>query len=153
METDAILLQTMRDERAILRTLHTYCHAIDYGDEAAWADCFTEDGVFHVEFPGGAPPMRLAGRAALQDFVAHHPRAPEALHKHLTLNPLIDLRGGEAKVRTYFQMLMEISGLPETYCFGRYLDQMRRCDDGAWRFVERLAEVQSSRPDFPAGPG
>jgi hypothetical protein len=151
MDIDAPLLKTMLDERAILRTLYTYGHAIDYGEEARWTDCFTEDGVFHVEYPGDIPPMRLEGQAALAAFVAGHPRAPAALHKHLLLNPLIDVQGDEARVASYFQMLLEIDGLPETYCFGRYLDRMRRCADGVWRFVERKAEVQSARPNFPNG--
>lgn len=149
MDIDQIHLKTMLDERAILRTLYTYGHAIDYGEEARWVDCFTEDGVFHVEFAGNTPSMRFEGRAALAAFVADHPCAPEALHKHLLLNPLIDVQGDEAKVASYFQMLLEIDGLPETYCFGRYLDRMRRCADGVWRFVERKAEVQSRRSNFP----
>ena len=143
-------LSVLQDERAILRTLHAYCHAIDYGHEAAWVDLFLETGVFHVEMAGGAAPLHFAGREALQAFIAGHPRAPEALHKHLVLNPLIDVSGDEARVRSYFHMLLECDGLPESFCFGRYLDQMRRCPDGVWRFVERLAEVQSSRPVFPS---
>ena len=149
MNDDAALLQTIKDERAIQRTLYNYCHSIDYGEEARWTDCFTDDGVFHVEYPGGQPASRYAGRKALEAFIADHPRAPETLHKHLLLNPLIDVRGDEARVASYFQMLLEIDGLPETYCFGRYLDRMCRCADGVWRFVERRAEVQSMRPNFP----
>src|ERR1700744_2608077 len=34
------------DERAILRVLYTYCHAIDYGEEARWLALFTPDGIF-----------------------------------------------------------------------------------------------------------
>ena len=149
MDIDPPLLKTMLDERAILRTLYSYGHAIDYGEEARWVDCFTEDGVFHVQYAGNVQPMRLEGRIALAAFVAGHPRAPETLHKHLLLNPLIDIEGDMASVASYFEMLLEIEGLPETYCFGRYLDRMRRCADGVWRFVERRAEVQSGRPDFP----
>ena len=150
MDIEQPLLATLRDERAILRTLYTYAHAIDYGEEARWVGCFAEDGVFHVEFAGDVPPIRLEGQAALAAFIADHPRAPEALHKHLLFNPLIDIQGDEASVASYFQMLLEIDGLPETYCFGRYLDQLRRCADGVWRFAERKAEVQSNRPNFPS---
>ena len=151
MAIDERLLTTMLDERAILRTLYTYAQAIDYGEAARWTDCFTEDGIFQVDFAGDVPSMRFVGRAALADFVANHPHAPEHLHKHLLLNPLIDIQGDQATVASYFEMLLEIDGLPQTYCFGRYLDRMSRCADGVWRFVERKAEVQSSRPNFPRG--
>jgi len=86
----------------------------------------------------------------LAAFVAAHPRAPAALHKHLLINPLIELRGNEARVASYFQLLLDIDGNPETYCFGRYLDRLVRSDGGLWRFTARMAHVQSMRAnDFP----
>jgi hypothetical protein len=138
------------DERAILRVLYSYCHAIDYGEEAGWLALFTSDGNFHVDMPRGLPPIHCAGQKELAVFISAHPRAPAALHKHLLLNPLIDLQGDEARVASYFQMLLEIDGTPETYCFGRYLDRLVRSDSGLWRFKERVAQVQSMRTDgFP----
>ena len=41
-------LALLEAESAILKNLYRYGHAIDYGDEEAWVDCFTEDGVFDV---------------------------------------------------------------------------------------------------------
>lgn len=138
------------DERAILRVLYAYCHAIDYGEEARWVGLFTPDGIFHVDLPRGLPPIHCAGKQELTAFVAAHPRAPTALHKHLLLNPLIDLQGDEAQVASYFQLLLDIDGTPQTYCFGRYLDRLVRSTDGAWHFKERVAQVQSMRTnDFP----
>jgi hypothetical protein len=142
--------ETELDERAILRVLYAYCHAIDYGEEARWVGLFTSDGIFHVDLPRGLPPIHCAGKPELAAFVAAHPRAPAALHKHLLLNPLIELQGDEARVASYFQLLLDIDGTPQTYCFGRYLDQLVRSTDGAWRFKERVAQVQSMRTnDFP----
>ena len=152
MEIDEDVLKTLRalqDEQAVRRTLHRYCHAIDYGDEAAWVDLFLEDGVFDVEFPGDQPAMHLAGRAALEEFIAAHPRAPGQLHKHVLLNPIIDVSGDEARVASYFQLLLDRGGVPETFCFGRYLDRMRRGPGGVWRFIRRLAEVQSTLGRLP----
>jgi SnoaL-like domain len=138
------------DERAILRVLYSYCHAIDYGEEARWLALFTADGIFHVDMPRGLPPLHCAGQQELAAFISAHPRAPAALHKHLLLNPLIDLQGDEARVASYFQMLLEIDGIPETYCFGRYLDKLVRSKSGLWQFRERIAQVQSMRTDgFP----
>jgi SnoaL-like domain len=138
------------DERAILRVLYAYCHAIDYGEEAKWLGLFTSDGIFHVDLPRGLPPIHCAGQTELAAFIGAHPRAPAALHKHLLLNPLIELHGDEARAASYFQMLLDIGGTPETYCFGRYLDRLVRCESGSWRFRERVAQVQSMRDhEFP----
>jgi hypothetical protein len=138
------------DERAILRVLYSYCHAIDYGEEARWLALFTSDGIFHVEMPRGLPPIHCGGHKELAAFISAHPRAPAALHKHLLLNTLIELQGDEARAASYFQLLLEIDGAPETYCFGRYLDRLVRSESGLWRFRERVAQVQSMRTDgFP----
>src|SRR5579864_119073 len=134
---------TIADEHAILRVLYTYAHAIDYGQEDKWVGLFTPDGIFHVELPGGRPPIHCAGSKELAAFIAAHPRAPAALHKHLLLNPLIDVHDNEAQAASYFQLLLDIDGKPETYCFGRYLDQLVRGEGGLWRFKKRVAQVQS----------
>jgi hypothetical protein len=134
---------TIADERAILRVLYTYAHAIDYGEEDKWVGLFTPDGIFHVELPGERPPIHCAGSKELAAFIAAHPRAPAALHKHLLLNPLIDVHDNEAQAASYFQLLLDIDGKPETYCFGRYLDQLVRGEGCLWRFKKRVAQVQS----------
>jgi SnoaL-like domain len=103
-----------------------------------------------VELPRGLPPIHCAGQKELAAFIGAHPRAPAALHKHLLLNPLIELHGDEARAASYFQLLLEIDGTPETYCFGRYLDRLVRSESGVWRFRERVAQVQSIRAnEFP----
>jgi hypothetical protein len=146
--------RAIADERAILRVLYTYGHAIDYGEEEKWVGLFTPDGIFHVELPRGQPPIHCAGSKELAAFVAAHPRAPAALHKHLLLNSLIDVHDNEAQAASYFQLLLDIDGKPETYCFGRYLDQLVRCADGIWRFRKRVAQVQSMLPHtFPHNGG
>jgi SnoaL-like domain len=138
------------DEQAILRVLYSYCHSIDYGEESRWLGLFTSDGIFHVELPRGLPPLHCGGQKELAAFIGAHPRAPAALHKHLLLNPMIELHGDEARAASYFQLLLDIDGAPQTYCFGRYLDKLVRSDDGLWRFRQRVAQVQSMRAnDFP----
>ena len=47
-ESAAKELALLLEERAILRLLHRYAHAMDYGDESAWVDVFTADGVFDL---------------------------------------------------------------------------------------------------------
>jgi hypothetical protein len=147
-------LERLEAERDILSTLHRYGHSIDYGREADWVDCFTEDGVFDTQYatkPGepGFGSARFEGRAALAAFAAQHPRAPAALHKHLVQSPLFEIRGGEAEVTSYFELLLARDGARQIFAFGRYLDKLVRCPDGRWRFKLRTAEIQSCGEVFP----
>ena len=61
------------DERAILRVLYSYCHAIDYGEEARWLALFTADGIFHVDMPRGLPPIHCAGQKELAGLYQRSP--------------------------------------------------------------------------------
>jgi hypothetical protein len=144
-------LGVLEDERAILRTLHAYGHAIDSGDEAGWVRCFTADGVFGawVERPD-EPWFRVAGRPELEAFIAEHTRPPDPAHKHLVIEPLIALEGDGATCVSYFAVLMHHGGEPVLRVFGRYHDRLAREGDGAWRFRERIAEIQSMKPGLPA---
>ena len=72
--SDALLarLQALEDEAAIIRRLHAYGHAIDGGDEAAWVDCFTADGIFEGFTRRGERLYRLQGHTELAAFVNGH---------------------------------------------------------------------------------
>jgi hypothetical protein len=144
-------LSALEAERAILRTLHTYGHTIDSGDEAGWLGCFTDDGVFAawIERPE-EPWFRVAGRAELAAFIAEHTRPPDPAHKHLVIEPLVQLAGAAATCVSYFAVLMHHGGEPVLRVFGRYHDRLARGDDGLWRFSERVAEIQSMKPGLPA---
>jgi ketosteroid isomerase-like protein len=144
-------LERLEAEGAILRTLYAYGHAIDYGDEEAWVDCFTEDGVFDVRTPRPERfNSRLEGRDELRRFVASHSRAPERWHKHLVIEPVVQVDGETATCESYFGVLVDHEGMPFLSTFGRYLDRLARGADGRWRFRERLAEVESLRNDLPS---
>jgi hypothetical protein len=137
------------DERGVLDTLQRYGHSIDYGLEEAWVDCFTDDGVWDVRIAPGAasnvPTRRIVGSAALAKSVAAHSRAPDKWHKHLINSPQIAIDGDRATAETYFARHdVDIHG-PFVQVFGRYLDTLVRCDDGRWRFSERIAQIESSR--------
>ncbi|MGV3771113.1 MAG: nuclear transport factor 2 family protein [Sphingobium phenoxybenzoativorans] len=144
-------LGRLEDERAILRTLYRYCHAIDYGQEAEWVDCFTPDGVFDTRYaPGlGMESARYSGSKQLASFIAQHPRAPKTKHKHVIAVPLIDLSGDRADVSSYFELLLADDADRRIFAFGRYLDRLERCADGIWRFSLRIAEIESAGTDFP----
>ena len=136
-------------ERDILRTIYRYGHTIDVGDEDGWIDCFTEDGVFAASSERQYPPFHTEGRAALRDFIQHHTRPPGLWHKHLVIEPLIEIGGDQATARSYFVVLVEHEGRPTVRVFGRYADRLRREADGRWRFAERLATIDSVAPGLP----
>jgi ketosteroid isomerase-like protein len=143
-------LAELEAERDILKNLYRYAHTIDVGDEVGWADCFTEDGAFETtpRFEGYEP-YRIVGRERLQEFISHHTRPPGMWHKHMLVEPLIEVNGVQATSRAYFFLLIDHEGRPMVRVFGRYVDQLRREADGRWRFVERHAYLESLVPGLP----
>lgn len=134
-------IRRLEAEKAISERLHSYGHCIDYGDVDEWLDCFTEDGAFDVRRaqPAGATHK---GRAELGRFVRAHTHAPQHWHKHLVLDPLIDVDGDRASATSYFLRVDLIGDRPTLRTFGRYRDQLRLCTDGTWRFTLRIVEVE-----------
>jgi hypothetical protein len=133
------------EERAVLRALHEYAHAMDYGDEAGWVDCFTPDAVFDVvEVVGGRRVHREDGHGDLARYVAANPKPPH-FRKHIVVDPLIDVRGDEADVEAYWLLLQrhDDDGTPVVAAFGHYRDRMRKVD-GKWRIAHRMAEVEAT---------
>jgi ketosteroid isomerase-like protein len=141
-------LRLLEDERDVLRTLYAYGSAIDYGLEGEFADCWTEDAVLvwgktpHRELPQ-FPVRRFEGRGAIVEAFRAHTHAPELFHKHLLYQPRIRIEGDQAFVESGFGRLDESPEGPVIRSFGRYLDELARCEDGRWRFVRREAEVES----------
>jgi hypothetical protein len=148
-------LQALEDRQAILDTLHRYGHALDYGLEDEFLDCFTDDAVWDTEpmtpavraeqLRVGRLPANHVGRDELQAFVQRHSRAPQRWHKHLVVGPLIEIHGVEAQVTSYF--LRVDANRSDTGAHirasGRYRDRFVRCDDGCWRIAARLAETEA----------
>ncbi len=141
-------LQVLEDKRAILNTLHAYGHCLDYGDEEGFMDCWTADAVLGWTVYAGP----LLGHERIRAGFRAHTHAPDAWHKHLLAEPQISLHGDTARVHSMFFRLdpyVSTAG-PEIYAFGRYIDTLRRCADGRWRFTERVVEKEAARAEAPA---
>lgn len=140
-------LQVLEDERGVLATLYRYGHALDYGAEADWVDCFTPTAHYEVREPWAGPAgvRSYDGRDELTAFAAAHTRAPERFHKHVVVDPVIAADGDRATAVSYFLRLDDVGGEREVYAFGRYRDELVRGADGWWRFAVRVAEVESRR--------
>jgi len=137
-------LRRLEDERAILRTLHAYGPAVDRADRDAYLDLWTEDAAFDSRGRNPGDVTRVVrGVEARTDFIVHFSRPPVGWHQHQVVEPLIELDGDTARVRSYFCVLREEEEMPGVWVFGRYRDTLVRCPDGRWRFSERIAEVES----------
>jgi hypothetical protein len=147
MDTDALVarLQVLEDERSILQTLYRYGHSMDYGPDADFVDCFTDDGVWDVRMrriPDGA--FTCSGRNEITASLEAQTsvRSPALYAKHLLVEPRITLDGDTASVDSYFVRIEpRDDGPTQIVASGRYLDQLIRCDDGRWRFTHRIAEI------------
>jgi ketosteroid isomerase-like protein len=133
-------VRELEDERAILRTLYSYGHGLDYGLEEQFLDCWTEDAV--LIWPDRPP---LVGREAIAAAFRAHTHAPDFFHKHVIVEPRIDIDGDRASSECYFARWDDYEQGPEIRSFGRYRDVLIRCPDGRWRFQERRTEREARR--------
>ena len=127
------------DERDILHTLYTYGHAIDYGAEAEFLDCWAQD----AELSWGGDRV-FRGRKQIQDAFRSHTHAPVIYHKHLVAAPRISIDGDRATAECMFARLDSYADGPRVLAFGRYRDVLVRESDGRWRFSKRIAEIEAS---------
>jgi hypothetical protein len=132
---------------AILETLYTYGHALDYGYEEEFLDCWAPEGTLRWQ---GHP--AYAGRDVLRKAFRWHTHAPDAYHKHLLVEPRIRIAGDRATCDSYFARLDDSPEGPVLRSFGRYRDVLVRCDDGRWRFEDRRHEAESRIPSAWAPP-
>lgn len=148
LEELARRLQRVEDELAVSRLLARCAHAVDYGDESASLDGFTPEATWegrHVS--SGKTFIHHRGTKELADFFAGHTRAPHLYHKHVVADLDVELRDDEATAVSYVLFLVSgPGGIPAVGGFGRYRDEVRRCDDGQWRIASRLAEVEAWNP-------
>jgi hypothetical protein len=154
----AARVRRVEAQQDVMAALYRYAHSIDYGDEAEWVDCFMPEGVFELQLMNGggqrllasvptgrATPrgVRIEGREALAHFVANHTHAPDVFHKHCVMNPLIRLDpANEAATVSSYYLRADVG----RYSFGRYLDRLVRCEDGRWRLIERIAQIECPAP-------
>ncbi|MBI2867371.1 MAG: nuclear transport factor 2 family protein [Chloroflexi bacterium] len=136
-------LALLEDRWGVQDTLYRYARSLDDRQHKAWLDCFTEDGVLEVRPPSG-PRKRYAGRARLTAFITKRPLAqgPVQTQQQVVIEPLITVKGREARADSYFSRLTERDGVVYTHAFGRYRDRLVKGDDGVWRFKERIIEVK-----------
>jgi len=147
-------LPRWEDERAIRHTMDLYAHAMDYGEETVWSDCFTDDALFLVNDAqkGFEEIYRVQGRERLAAYIAAYPRPPRVFAKHVCSQILVRIEGSTATAESFWVAInseggsdaAQGGGKPNSMAFGRYKDRLVACPDGRWRFRERICETESA---------
>lgn len=85
------------DERRILRLYALYCHTFNHGEAEAWADLFSEDGVFErlnasaAQHGGsGVGSGAVRGRAALLDMAKGRRELFKGLVRHQQTDMIVE---------------------------------------------------------------
>jgi ketosteroid isomerase-like protein len=144
-------LALLEAEREILKTLHTYGHTLDHDLEEEFVDCWVENAVLHWPDPPFPEPFR--GRAGIREAFRGHTHAPAVYHKHIVVDPRIEIDGETATVESYYTRLDDGPNGPYIFSFGRYRDVLTRCDDGRWRFSERRALKEAKVGEYSGTAG
>ena len=140
-------LPRWEDERAIRHTMDLYAHAMDYGEEEVWSDCFTDDALFLVSDAQKKYDeiYRVKNRDRLAAYIAAYPRPPAVFAKHVCTQILVRVEGKTATAESFWIAInSEHGGKPNIMAFGRYKDRLIACPDGRWRFSERICETESA---------
>ena len=151
-------LARLQDERAIVATLYRYGDALDHGDRDEFLDCFTSDAEYVVSM--GIEPSNgfsYEGHDQLSGYFDGHTHAPAAFHKHVTVNPLINVDGAGADARSYFLRVdSPAAGPAVVLAAGRYIDRFERGADGAVEDPDQTLRgrehVTSTNGDLDRGP-
>jgi 3-phenylpropionate/cinnamic acid dioxygenase small subunit len=132
---------TANAHEEIRNLLGRYCELMDAGDFAGLAALFADASLADEQgnvFATGAAAIQAMwdGQTVLYDGT---PRT-----RHITANPVIDVdeAAGTATCRTSYIVFQGTDALPlQPIITGRYADQFRRDDSGAWQFAERRYAV------------
>jgi 3-phenylpropionate/cinnamic acid dioxygenase small subunit len=143
MPIDERELQAMVDERAIIRTMHRYCRALDDGIESEWHDIFTDDAVYDTVLPNGDLYAHLTTRDEFVAFLHAYPRQPDTAPKHVMVDPILEIDGDTARGESTFLYMNQSPGdVPKVMAWGRYIDEFRREGD-TWRIALRRCDTEA----------
>lgn len=116
-------------DAAIRRTLARYCHTVDDGRWAEFAELWTEDAVVV------ALGEEVRGRDAIVAW-GERVQPPERRGRHVTVDSDIVVDGDRAEVTSDFLFLRRSDAGWQVAVVGRYRDVLVRTGDG-WRFARR----------------
>lgn len=106
-----------------------YCQYLDDGRWDELVELFTPDGSF-------VGLSSVTGTDALRTFFSELQEGRLKAWWHFSSNETIDLDGDVATGETWLHQPCVVDDEAHVAA-GRYIDRMRRCDDGVWRFEVR----------------
>lgn len=122
---------SVEDQLAIQQLYARYNHAIDSGDGARWAACFTNDGTF------SSATGTFQGREQLETF--GNAFATRMKARHWTNNLVLEGDGATARGSCYLMLLRLSPGEQPPASIlvtAIYRDELTRTADG-WKFASR----------------
>jgi hypothetical protein len=131
----------------IRQVLYRYCRGVDRGDKALIA------GVYHAGAEDRHGNWRGPGREFADFLVPLMDKIPLIGQHHIT-NVLVELRGEEADVESYFiamQPETRADGPALAFVSGRYLDTFAR-RDGVWLIADREVVLDVASEMWSAAP-
>ncbi len=123
------------DKIEIIELVAKYNTYIDHHEAEAWADLFTEDGIFQ-----SGNNIRAAGSAQLFDYVAKRRLTGLPKLRHWAVNHIIDISGNEGRLRCYVMAFNIEHGLEAPYIMAEYDDTLLRVG-GRWKFKHRRVTI------------
>jgi uncharacterized protein (TIGR02246 family) len=127
---------------AIENVLNRYSIAYDDNDMSEMADTFTEDAVMTLRIADGDVIGPFDGKEAIMKLMVDSLASQTDQRRHLTTNVVIrseDERS--ASVSSYLTLISVENGAARVLSTARYDDELRRADDGAWRFTKRHIQL------------
>ncbi len=121
----------LADREAIRELLAVYCFHLDDGALEAFADLFTEDGVWETAFGTGTGGAGIVTQVTAIRGTEVRPRAV-----HLTTNIVITLEGDSAHVHSNWTVVQNTPAGPGISSGGAYYDHVVK-QGGRWLFRHR----------------
>ncbi len=127
---------------AIENVLNRYSIAYDDNDMAEMADTFTEDAVLSMRITGGDLIGPFEGKEAVMKLMTDSLASQTDQRRHVTTNLVIRAEDERtASVSSYLTLISVENGAAKVLSTARYDDELRREDDGSWRFTKRHIQL------------
>jgi hypothetical protein len=122
--------------------LNRYSIAYDDNDMSEMTDTFTDDAVMTLRIADGDLIGPFDGKEAIMKLMVDSLASQTDQRRHVTTNIVIrseDERS--ASVSSYLTLISVENGAARVLSTARYDDELRREDDGAWRFTKRHVQL------------
>jgi hypothetical protein len=148
-------LTKLADELEIRNLIARIAYLADFGEDLAeYLTLWTEDGVYDVREPVGAPPdapkiaRKVSGRAELEanrnQLRSSGFQGPGTDLWHLNTTLSVKVAGEDSAEADSYWVLVRGRGDPKIYKLGHYHDAFRRTAEG-WKLAYRLVTPNQDR--------